>query len=135
MSGPLYRHRSSGSLWRAVWRNAGPDGGSICMRSHPDNGRIEVVSAAALEREGEFVPADERSLQGVATGDHGVIVVGPTCRSISCWLTQYDRSGRREFPTTSVSDALVFLPRNGWEMQRAQEDWPNLRFRATRDMA
>lgn len=105
MSGPLYRHRSSGSLWRAVWRNAGPDGGSICMRSYPDNGRIEVVPANALERDGEFMPTDERLLQEPLSGDHGVIVVGPTCRSISCWLTQYERRGRRAFLTTSIENA------------------------------
>lgn len=32
-------------------------------------------------------------------------------------------------------EAPVFLARNGWEMNRTIEDWPDLRFMATRERA
>jgi peptide chain release factor 3 len=34
-----------------------------------------------------------------------------------------------------ADDAVVFLPRNAWEMQRAQDDWPGLSFKSSREMA
>ncbi|HXV25706.1 MAG TPA: peptide chain release factor 3 [Alphaproteobacteria bacterium] len=56
------------------------------------------------------------------------------------WVVSEDRPAldriRREHPSSLAQDqdgALVFLFRNSWELNRTQEDWPSLRFLATRE--
>ncbi len=56
------------------------------------------------------------------------------------WLASQDRAVleriRREHPSSLAEDqdgALVFLFRNAWELNRIQEDWPSVRFLATRE--
>ncbi len=58
------------------------------------------------------------------------------------WVTGDDPAVLKRFAERHQSsladdrdDAPVFLARNGWEMNRTMEDWPDLRFLATRERA
>lgn len=66
----------------------------------------------------------------------------PTMYDTARWIDCPDEATRKRFiqaqrPNLADDEdnALVFLARNGWELERVQKEWPELRFLAVRERA